>query len=146
MIREQYGYNIDKHSLDYIFVQNKEDRLYVVSRDIGNIDFEKLRIDNTGIYFGEIYKDKLRLSIEGAQIIGEKATRNVVELNHYQMIEWVKGSDIDFEDCGKDFVIVRYKEPKTEKYDILGCGKYNSTNNKLMNYVSKSRKLVVVNE
>ena len=143
-ISNQYGLDIDKNELDYIFIQNNDNRLYVVSRGLGTIDFEKLRIDNIGVYFGELYTDKIRLSIEGAQIIGPYAKKNIVELDHDQMIEWIKGNDVLFEDCGKDFVIVQYKNPQTGKYDILGCGKYKD--GRLMNYVSKSRKLVVVNE
>ncbi|HIH31401.1 TPA: hypothetical protein HA235_01715 [Candidatus Woesearchaeota archaeon] len=144
-LQEQYGFGIEKKDLDYIFLQTKEGRLYVVSRDLGNIDFDKLRIDMLGIYFGEIYKDKLRLSIEGAQIIGKNATKNILDLDYAQMIEWIQGKDIEFTDCGEEFVIVRYKNPKTDQYDILGCGKFNKQSGKLMNYVSKSRKLVVVN-
>lgn len=145
MLKEQYGYDINKNNLDYIFLMNKDNRIYVVSKNLGDIDFEKLRLDMIGIYFGEVYKKELRLSIEGAQIIGKDATKNIIELDHNQMIKWIMGEDIEFENCGKDFVIVRYKEIKTEKYDILGCGKYHSASGKLINYVSKSRKLIVVN-
>lgn len=145
-LEEQYGYSIDKNEIDYIFLMNNDNRIYVVSKSLGDIDFEKLRIDMMGIYFGEIYKDKLRLSIEGAQIIGKNATKNIVDLDYPHMIEWVQGKDVEFSDCGEDFVIVRYKNSKTDSYDILGCGKFNKQSGKLMNYVSKSRKLVVVNE
>jgi len=145
-IRNQYGYDIDKSGLDYAFLKNKEDRLYAVSKELARIPYDDMKIDAIGIYFGELYKEKLRLSIEGAQIIGPFATKNIYDLDYDQMILWIKGNEIDFEDVGEDFVIVRYKEPKTQKYDILGCGKYNRQTNKLMNYVSKSRKLAVVND
>lgn len=146
MLNRQYGYDIDRHELDFIFLKNKDDRLYVVSKNLGDIDFERLHIDNAGIYFGEIYKEEIRLSIEGAQIMGAKATKNIIDINHDQMISWVKGNDIEFEDCGPGFIIVRSKNPETNKHDVLGCGRYNSKEHKLMNYVSKSRRLVVVNE
>jgi NOL1/NOP2/fmu family ribosome biogenesis protein len=145
-INNQYGYNIDKHDLDYAFLMNKDERIYIVSKDLGNIPYDDMKIDGVGIYFGEVYKDKLRLSIEGAQIIGPHATKNIYDLNYDQMISWIKGNEIEFEDVGEELVIVRYLEPKTQKYDILGCGKYNRQTGKLLNYVSKSRKLVVVND
>ena len=145
-LSEKFGFEADKNDLDYIFLEGKEGRLYVVSKDLGNVDFEKLRIDMIGIYFGETYKDELRLSIEGAQIIGRNATKNVVELDHAQMLDWIQGKDILFKEFGPGFVIVKYHDLRTDKDDILGCGKYNKQSGMLMNYVSKSRKLVVVNE
>lgn len=145
-IKDQYGYEIDKHDLDYAFLMNKEDRIYAVTKELGKIPYDDMKIDAIGIYFGEVYREKLRLSIEGAQIIGKHATKNIYDLDYDQMILWIKGNELDFDDVGEEFVIVRYKEPKTGKYDILGCGKYNRQTGKLLNYVSKSRKLVVVND
>jgi NOL1/NOP2/fmu family ribosome biogenesis protein len=146
ILKEQFGVKYDKNLIDYTFLMNKDYRIYVVSKDLGRIPYDEMKIDAVGIYFGELYKEKLRLSIEGSQIIGKDATKNVVELEYNQMIEWIKGQDVMFEDCGQDFVIVKYKNPKTNNYDILGCGRYNAKEGKLMNYVSKSRKLIVVND
>jgi len=145
-ISAQYGYDIKKNELDYAFLMNKESRIYAVAKDLGKIPYDDMKIDAIGIYFGEVYKEKLRLSIEGAQIIGPHATKNIYDLDYDQMISWIKGNELEFEDVGEEFVIVRYLEPKTQKYDILGCGKYNRQTGKLLNYVSKSRKLVVVND
>ncbi len=145
-IRDHYGYDIDKNDLDYAFLMNKDKRIYIISKDLARVPYDEMKVDGIGIYFGELYNEKLRLSIEGAQIIGKHATKNIHNLDYDQMISWIKGNDIEFSDVGEDFVIVRYKELKTGKYDILGCGKYNKSTGKLMNYVSKSRKLVVVND
>lgn len=145
-IRDHYGYDIDKNELDYAFLMNKDKRIYIISKDLARVPYDEMKVDGIGIYFGEMYNEKLRLSIEGAQIIGRNATKNIHDLDYDQMIYWIKGNDIEFPDVGEDFVIVRHKEPKTRKYDILGCGKYNRQTGKLMNYVSKSRKLVVVND
>lgn len=145
-LKQQYGVDIDKNNLDYTFIINKDNRIYIISNDIQKVLSENIRIDNIGLYFGEIYKDKIRLSIEGAQLIGEKAIKNIYDLSYEQMISWIKGNDIFFDETGDDFVILRYKNPKTQKYDILGCGKYNKQTHKIMNYVSKSRRLFVVND
>ncbi|MEM4711086.1 MAG: hypothetical protein QXL18_04005 [Candidatus Woesearchaeota archaeon] len=145
-LKQQYGIDVDKKKLDYTFIINKDNRIYIISNDIHKIISENIKIDNIGLYFGEQYKDKIRLSIEGAQIVGKEATKNIYDLNYEQMISWIKGNDITFEDTGDDFIILRYKNPKTLKYDIFGCGKYNRQTGKLMNYVSKSRRLIVVND
>jgi NOL1/NOP2/fmu family ribosome biogenesis protein len=142
-LHEQYGFDIAKNDLDFIFLMNKENRLYVVTKDMAMINTDLLKIDALGNYFGEVYKESIRLSIEGAQLIGPHATKNKILIDEKQMLVWVKGDDIDFENTGKDFVIVAYKNPITSNEDILGCGKYKD--GKLMNYISKSRKLVVVN-
>jgi NOL1/NOP2/fmu family ribosome biogenesis protein len=77
------------------------------------------------------------LSIEGSQIIGPKCNKNILELKDEQRELWVKGYDLDIDgDLG--FVIIKNKD------DFLGCGKLR--NNKLYNYVPKSRRLMVINE
>lgn len=142
-LESQYGFDTKKKELDFIFLVNKDNRLYTISKNLSQLDIEYFRTDSIGLYFGEVYKNSVRLSIEGAQIVGRHATKNILLLEYKQMLEWIKGNDIDAIDCGDDFVIVKYKNEKTNQYDILGCGKYKQ--GKLMNYVSKSRRLVVVN-
>ena len=143
-LEEQYGYIVDKSAIDYIFLMNKDNRVYIVNRMIEQLPFDELKIDAIGLYFGEFYKESLRLSIEGAQFIGHQSTRNIVDIDAEQMTAWVQGKDLPFEDCGKQFVIVRHTNKKTHQTDILGCGKYKD--GVLMNYVSKSRRLIVVNQ
>ena len=142
-LEAQYGYTADRQKLDFIFLMNKDNRLYIVSKDIAKIDFENLKIDAIGVYFGELYNESIRLSLEGAQVIGKGATKNIIYITDDDMLEWVKGKDIKHEDCGKDFVIILNKNKITCHDDILGCGKYKDGN--IVNYVSKSRRLVVVN-
>ncbi|GIU69974.1 MAG: hypothetical protein KatS3mg002_1210 [Candidatus Woesearchaeota archaeon] len=144
-INSQFDCELDKNDMPYVFIMNKDNKIYIISKKLSEIPYDDLKIDVAGLYFGEIYKDKLRLSIEGSQIIGSHAKKNIYDANYEQMILWIKGNDIEFEDTGEDFVILRYKDPKTGKYDYLGCGRYNTNNGKLMNYVSKSRRLIVVN-
>jgi len=142
-LSEQYGYDYNRTEQEYVFLMNKDNRIYLISRRIELLPYHELRIDSIGMYFGELYKENLRLSIEGSQIIGPRANKNVIDIDKIQMMEWVKGSDIAYEDTGKDFIIVRYNYPDTGKSDYLGAGKYKD--GKIMNYVSKSRRLVVIN-
>jgi len=144
-LEAQFGYTKERGELDFIFLMNKDNRIYLLSKDVGQIDIETLRIDSMGMYFGELYNESVRLSIEGAQIIAKDATKGIVYIDRDQMLSWIKGSDIPFdENPGNSFIIVAYHDEITGKDDILGCGKYKD--GKIMNYVSKSRKLVVVNE
>jgi len=89
------------------------------------------------MYFCEIDNKGIRLSIEGTQIIGQKATKNVVELNEEETKKWFKGEDLDKEckDCS-GFVILKHKN------DFLGNGKYS--NGKILNYVGKVRRVKII--
>lgn len=119
-----------KFKLDFAFLKG-ENKIFIINRDIGKIDFHKLKINSMGLYLGELKKDQLILSIEGSQLIGPKSQKNIVEVNKTQLKEWLKGEQI--EATGKGFVIVKHKK------DYFGCGKI--IENKIRNYVPKTRRL-----
>ncbi|MBR9690289.1 hypothetical protein GOV08_01255 [Candidatus Woesearchaeota archaeon] len=127
-LKEQYGF-IQK--LDYAFLKNEKRKVYLVSRDVDKIDFEKLRINSMGSYFCEVNPDGVRLSVEGSQIVGPHASKNVVKIDDQR--GWMKGFDIDFLGETKGFVIVKSGS------DFMGCAKHK--NNILLNYVPKERRI-----
>src|SRR3989344_819831 len=94
-----------KVKLDYGFLKNQKNRIFVI-----------------------------RMSIEGSQIVGPKAEKNVVELDEEETKKWFKGEDIEKEcsDC-RGFVILKHGN------DFLGSGKYS--NKRILNYVSKTRRI-----
>jgi len=131
LIEEQWG---AKLKLDYTFAKNSKNRVFIVNKDINKIDFSKLRINSVGMYFCDL-ENEIRLSIEGSQIIGPKAVKNVVEINEEQTKQWLKGEDLEIEDKGnyRRFVIIKHEN------DFLGSGKFKD--NRILNYVSKSRRI-----
>lgn len=133
ILKEQFGYD-EKSNL--VFTLNNKEKLYVVNRDIERLDIDKLRIDLIGMYFAKQEPKGIRLSIEGSQMIGPKATKNLLELNDNQFEDWLKGKDFDIDQKDGFYLI---------KYDglFVGCGKVRG--GYLMNYVPKSRRLIVVN-
>lgn len=134
IIENQWG---AKLKLDYGFLRNSKNRVFIISKDIARIDTSKLRLNSAGMYFCEMDKKGIRLSIEGSQLIGEKATKNIVELNEEETRKWFKGEDLEknCENCN-GFVILKHKD------DFLGTGKY--ANGKVLNYVSKARRVNVI--
>lgn len=134
LIEKQWGAKI---KIDYGFLRNQKNRIFVISRDISAIDISKLRLNSVGMYFCEFDSLGIRLSIEGSQIIGPKAAKNIVELNEEETKRWFKGEDIEKEcdDC-KGFVILKHDN------DFLGSGK--CSNKKILNYVSKTRRISAV--
>lgn len=131
LIEKQWGAEI---KLDYGFLKNQKNRIFIISKDISKIDISRLRINSVGMYFCEIDGKGIRLSIEGSQIVGPKATKNVVELDEEETRKWFKGEDLEkyCQNCS-GFVILKNNN------DFLGNGKYS--NGRILNYVGKSRRV-----
>ncbi|MBN1644638.1 hypothetical protein JW851_01180 [Candidatus Woesearchaeota archaeon] len=131
-IQEQWGADFKE---DFAFFMNTKNKICLAAKDIGKIDLDKLKINTIGMYFGEYRKEKLRLSIEGSQLIGPLAKKNVVEIPDAFVPLWLKGIDIAFKAKGNDFVIIKNKS------DFMGCGKIQE--DKILNFVPKARRLMV---
>ncbi len=130
-LEAQFGF---KDTLDFVFLQNREGKIFLINKDIAKVDLSKLRINSIGLYFGKIEQDELRLSIEGSQLIGKKAKKNIVELNSQQLKQWLKGEDIE-NNKHQDFVIIRHNK------DFLGTGK--AKQDKILNFVPKARRIKI---
>ena len=131
-IKEQFG--IKKLDFDYGILQNKQGKIFLISKDINKIDLSKLRINELGLYIARLDKG-LRLTIEGSQLFGRNATKNVYEVNGEEANSWLQGNEIA---CSKEFngfVIVKYKD------NYLGSGKCK--NNKILNFIPKERRIKI---
>jgi len=129
LIENQWG---AKLNLDFAFLRNKKNKVFIVSKDISKIDLSKIRVNSFGMYFCEL-DNEIRLSIEGSQIVGPNAMKNVVELNEKQSKEWFSGEDLEIKGDYSGFVIL-----KDNNY-FLGTGKYKE--NRILNYVGKERRI-----
>lgn len=127
-IEKQFG---AKLKLDYGFLK-KDNKIFLINKDISKIDLSKLRINSLGLYFCEMF-DGVRLSIEGSQIIGPKATKNAVEIDEGQAKKWLKGEELEVKGNYSGFVIIKHND------DFLGNGKYKD--GKILNYVAKERRI-----
>ncbi|MBW2982093.1 hypothetical protein KY343_04390 [Candidatus Woesearchaeota archaeon] len=133
LIKQQWNADID---LDYAFLQDKEDKIFIINKEFAEIDLTKLRINNMGLYIAQKMVDGLRLSIEGSQIIGPKAKNNILELDDKQTKQWLQGYDIEIKTELKNYVILKHNK------DFLGTGKIKE--NKILNYIPKSRRLKII--
>ena len=132
LIDKQWG---AKLKLDYGFLKNNKNRIFVVSKGISKINTSNLRLNSVGMYFCEIDHKGIRLSIEGSQIVGPKATRNIVEVDEEETKKWFKGEDLEINGEYSGFLIIKHKK------DFLGNGKYS--NGRILNYVGKNRRVNV---
>jgi NOL1/NOP2/fmu family ribosome biogenesis protein len=130
LLKSQFGFD---GQLEYAFLINNQNRIYVVNKEVAQINMKSLRINSVGLYFGELRDNKLRLSIEGSQIIGPSAKNNVLTLNEKQAKDWLKGFDLDIEAKDQEFFILKHGD------DFLGCGK--SAKSRIFNFVPKNRRV-----
>jgi NOL1/NOP2/fmu family ribosome biogenesis protein len=117
-----------------VVMKSSKEKIYLINRDVSKIDLSKLKIDVMGLYFGEIKTGELRLSIEGAQLIGPLAKKNVLEINDKLARLWLKGYDLPVKTDMKGFLIVKNND------DYLGCGKFKE--NKILNFIPKTRRIL----
>jgi NOL1/NOP2/fmu family ribosome biogenesis protein len=134
-IEEHWDTEVDLSPNDYVFITNNKDRINIVKKEVFNVEVRPYAL---GIYFGNIVKDGFRLSLEGSQIVGEKAKKNIVEINREQASKWMSGEDIEVGEINtvKDYVLIKFEN------DILGCGKYKE--NYILNYVPKPRRIDMI--
>ncbi len=132
LLQQQWGY---EERLDCGFLQ-KENDIFLITKDIDKIELSALNVNSLGLYFAELRHEQLRLSIEGSQMVGKKAKKNIVELNGEQMKQWLLGEDIELTEIScenNSYVIIKHGN------DFFGCGRVKD--GKLINFVPKSRRM-----
>lgn len=130
-LEDQYG-TLPENLKDYAFIKNK-DKIYLITRDIERIPLDKIRINNAGLYIIEEKNNQIRLSIEGAQLFGPAATKNVHEFDDEGMKAWFRGEDVDVDTEYEGFVILKHGN------DYIGSGRYKDGH--IINFVPKARRL-----
>ena len=91
-------------------VSRGKERLFLYS---GSLDDKEIRdleksvfVERIGIYFAKLEENgEIRLSIEGTQILGKQIKKNMVEIDEKLMEQWMKGSEILFEDNEKSLTV-----------------------------------------
>ncbi len=136
-LKEHWSCELDK---EFVFLFSNKNKLYIAEKDISLIDMDKLRVDNLGLYVATIDNKGVRLSIDGSQLLGPKAKKNIVGIPEELVKDWFKGKDLNLEDIetgdSKGFVIVKNKDND----DFLGCGRLTAERG-LINFVPKARRI-----
>ena len=117
---------------EYLFLINyKKQRVYITTPEYKNIDPRKIKINNTGLYFGTIENEGFRLSIEGTELL-DKPKKNVITLSDDEFEAYMAGENLRLENHEKGYKVLKYNN----RY--VGSGKFS--NNTLFNYVPKPRR------
>ncbi|MFW9831853.1 MAG: hypothetical protein ACFFD8_08760 [Candidatus Thorarchaeota archaeon] len=130
LLKTQYGIsNLPKYRL----LRSGRKRIRLINNEtfthLSDVPFT----GTTGLYVGEYSPNAIRLSMDGAQLLGRYASKQIIKLNLEQANAWLRGESINYEDKQKGYVIVFHKE------DILGCG--SLSHGILNSFVPKVRRL-----
>ncbi|MCB9358366.1 hypothetical protein H6503_00385 [Candidatus Woesearchaeota archaeon] len=118
---------------DYTFFISDKNKVYIMNNDIKNVDISKVRVNSFGLYLCEINRGKVRLSIEGTQLLGRYSTKNIIELSVEDSKLWMMGNDLPTNQSFDGFVIIKHGS------DYMGCGKIKE--GIILNFVSKQRRI-----
>jgi len=135
-LEECYGFS-DSSIFDKYEILSKEkdddsEKIFILSKSVVELDFQNLRIDSMGLYFGEFKKGQFRLSIDGSHLIGKYCSKNVIDLDRDQLNKYISGEDVDFE-YENSFVLVRSGS------DYFGSARIKD--NVIFNHMPKERRV-----
>jgi NOL1/NOP2/fmu family ribosome biogenesis protein len=120
-----------------LFCINKKERVYITNKEIFDEEQDKLRVNAFGLYIGSYMVDGFRFSLEGAQLLGPQASKNIIELDLEERNAWFRGEELEADESfNGQYVLLKSGN------DFCGVGRVK--NEKIMNYLSKSRKLTNV--
>ena len=129
-LEEEYGYGGSK---DYVIAEGGKGKYYIISRDVDKILFEEMGMKQGGLYVAARMKDGLRLTMDGAMMLGPSCKKERVKLTSNEKDAWMNGENVVYRGEEHGYVIVAWKE------DILGCGKIMERI--VLNYVPKERRI-----
>ena len=134
-LNEQFGIN----EISGIITRMGKERLFLFSGSFNNNEISKLEkivnIERVGVYFAKLVPDenKIRLNIEGTQLLKDQIKKNIFELKSEQVEQWMRGQELNIKTGKKDFLVMKFGG------DFLGCGKASAE--KISNFIPKSRRL-----
>ena len=134
------NYSSELNLKEYLVLKNEIDEIWISSKEIANIDITNLNVNSTGLYFGKLKDgDKISLSIEGCQLIGRTAKRNIAEIDDENLVRFMEGFDVKPKekiDCEENnFVLIKYQD------DFVGTGILRK--NIIENKLPKSRRIFI---
>jgi NOL1/NOP2/fmu family ribosome biogenesis protein len=129
-LRNQFGI---EEELDLVFIKSGKRKIFVVSKELAELDLRDLRVELIGLYLAKLNYE-LRLTIEGTQLLGNFAEKNLVEIGEKEAFEWVRGLNLELrEEIKPGYVIIKCKG------DFLGCGR--AKDREIENMIPKARRI-----
>ena len=129
-INEHYG---SSFTTDHMLLSKKEkngEKIFIFSGKI----LPKLPADWVGLHVATMEDAGVYLSIEGAQMVGKTATKNVVEITRGDSESLMKGEDLHYSGALRGYVILK------QGGNIIGVCK--AEEGRILNILPKSRRVV----
>jgi NOL1/NOP2/fmu family ribosome biogenesis protein len=138
IVEKNYGIKIDLNQ--FLVLKTFEDKIWLTTKDILNLDLSTLPINSIGMNFGKLKRnDKINLTVEGSQMVGINANKNIVFLNKENYEKFMGGSNVKPEreiNCEQhNFVLVKFGG------DVLGSSLL--TEDVIKNLLPKSRRILI---
>ncbi len=116
----------------YRLILSGKKRIRILSESAASLASKVPCVGPAGLYIGELKTHTIRLSLDGAQLLGPYATKQIIQLSAEDAKAWFNGKTIQIKDARHGYVIVK------QGVDILGCG--SLSNGRLQSYIPKSRR------
>ena len=129
LLFSQFGINKLK---GYRFLQSGKKRIRLFNETASTLLPDVPYTGSSGLYVGEYSPRAVRLTMDGAMLLGQYATKQIIHLTDEQAKEWMQGESINYENKQRGYVIVYHKG------DILGCGSLSQ--GILHSFVPKTRR------
>ena len=137
LLEEQFGIK----NVEGRFIMIGKERIFLYNGGLSKEMMEKIskitNLERAGVYFGKMMPsgngEKIRLSIEGTQILKEEIRKNVFELSEEMVEEWMMGRELNIKTGKRDFLIIKHGD------DFLCTGKVSEE--KIGNFIPKNRRL-----
>jgi NOL1/NOP2/fmu family ribosome biogenesis protein len=140
MITHQFGFSFGKA---YSYIENAKGKIFIISRDLDKIAFERLRTDRFGLYIGERGTTQIRLSLEGVQLLASLADlnnvklENVVAITSKEMNSYFQGIDLTRPTMKENkLILLKYRS------DIFACAPLKE--GKVFNFLPKTYRGTVI--
>ncbi len=140
MIAAQFGASFGKN---YVYVENAKGKIFIINRELGQINLDMLRTDRFGLYIGERGVTQIRLSLEGAQLLATLAKeigielQNVVDIDSSEMESYFQGIDLMRPNLtNNSLVLLRYNK------EIFACAALKA--GKIFNFLPKTYRGTVI--
>ena len=117
IIEKNYGAKVDLSK--YNVYINKRKEIFLAQKNLDESLIE--RASYFGLYFGKLKRNnKIQLSVEGSQIIGKLASKNIAILDDENIFRFMEGLPAKWKElinCEKNnFVLIKNEN------DFFGCG------------------------
>ena len=110
-LEEEYGCSLDGN---YAYLINEKNKLFLINKNLSEIDTKNLIVDRIGLYFAEYKNNQVRLSKEGAQFLinknNQQQIKNIINLDQKEVKKYFSGEDLNKNlNMENSFIFLKYE-------------------------------------